>query len=98
MLAAPGVYVTASLVEVGTQLGVNGLLLSLAGYLFKELHRKDGTLWKIIADRDKVYAAEKAERVKEIMRLRDEVRYYRARALHEEDEAQRTEAPYDGDR
>lgn len=33
--------------------GAGALLLALFGYLFKELRRKDESVWQIIADRDR---------------------------------------------
>lgn len=55
--------------------GAGALVLALAGYLFKELRRKDDGVWAIIADKDRQIAALEKDR-----------NYWRDRTLTREDE------------
>jgi hypothetical protein len=62
-----GVDVGVDTVTLG---GTGAVLLTLMGYLFKELRRKDEGVWAIIADRDK-----------QIDALTEDRDYWRNRAL-----------------
>lgn len=55
--------------------GAGALILGLAGYLFKELRRKDNGVWAIIADKDRQLVALTADRD-----------YWRNRTLRREDD------------
>lgn len=55
--------------------GGAAFVLGLAGYLFKELRRKDDGVWAIIADKDRQIAALEKDR-----------NYWRDRTLSREDE------------
>lgn len=67
----------AAAVDTGVVVGAAGLLMTLFGYMFKELRRKDDSVWKIIEDRDKTIEA--------LTRDRD---YWRERAMGTMDEFQ----------
>lgn len=51
ILSAP--FVAAAGVDTVVLGGAGALLLALFGYLFKELRRKDESVWQIIAERDR---------------------------------------------
>jgi hypothetical protein len=74
----------------GAAIGVGTFLLGIAAYMFKELRRKDDSVWRIIAEKDKeIVRLQKQVSTLEskVGKVTEERDFWRDRRLAESDEA-----------